>query len=434
MKKALATMLTMLLMISIPAHPFAGSSDNKLTEQQKAEGWQLLFDGKTLDGWSIKSGFATYQVDQGAIVGTTVAGSPNTFLCSEATFADFELTFEVRFDDQFFNSGIQVRSKLRGEKYGGRVYGPQIEIEKSPGQSGYIYGEAAGGWQSPEPLADEPSSAHNHFRNDGWNQYRIRAVGRRIQTWINGNRVADLVYDEGRYMDNSQGFIGLQVHGIGDRKEEMTVRWKNIYIKSLNALDQKEAGRGATALFNGTDFEGWSFHLGEKGADNNGAMSIREGTVICPGQPRGYLYTDKSYSDYIISYEWAFDRPDDLQVDSLFRGNSGCLVHIGEKNALGIWPRSIEVQGQHRRAGLILPIPRDVKCETTFDLKAYYGAINPVGQWSTMTIDVRGGDMLIRVNGIQVSTVRNSELTSGPIGLQSEGAPIRWKNIKLLER
>jgi hypothetical protein len=373
-------------------------------------------------------------VDQGAIVGTTVAESPNTFLCSEKEFADFELSFEVKFDDQYFNSGVQIRAKLRGEGYGGRVYGPQVEIEVSPGQAGFIYGEAAGGWQSPEPQTDASASAHNYFFNEDWNPYRILAIGRRIQTWINGNLVADLVYDEGRYMDNIEGFIGLQVHGIGDSKEKMSVRWKNIMIKHISPVDQDEASQGAVPIFNGQDFQGWRFHLGEEGNDNNGAMTIKDGTVICPGQPRGYLYTDRSYSDYIIAYEWAFDRPDDLEVDSLFRGNSGCLVHMGEKNALGIWPRSIEVQGQHRRAGLILPIPRDVKCETSYDLKAYYGTINPVGQWSTMTIDVRGGDMLIRVNGIQVSTVSKSELTIGPIGLQSEGAPIRWRNIMILER
>ncbi len=412
----------------------AGFPDNQLTNKQKAEGWQLLFDGKTLDGWSIKSGFATYRLDNGAIVGTTVAESPNTFLCSKKEFADFELTFDVKFDDQFFNSGVQIRAKLRGEKYGGRVYGPQVEIEVSPGQAGFIYGEAAGGWQSPEPQSDEPSSAHNYFRNDQWNQYRILAVGRSIQTWINGNMVADLEYDEGRYMDNVEGFIGLQVHGIGDRKDEMSVRWKNIMIKAISPADQETASRGAVPLFNGQDFDGWRFHLGEEGADNKDAMSILDGTIICPGQPRGYLYTDKSYSDYIISYEWAFDRPDDLQDDSQFRGNSGCLVHIAEKNALGIWPRSIEVQGQHKQAGLILPIPRDVKCKTTYNQGARDAAINPVGQWSTMTIDVKGGEMLIRVNGIEVSTVTDSELISGPIGLQSEGAPIRWKNIMILER
>ncbi len=434
MKKVRILSFAISLIIALQACSYNGQTDNTLSKKQKAEGWQSLFDGNTLEGWNIKSGFATYVVDDGAIAGTTTAGSPNTFLCCDAEFADFELTFEVKFDGEFFNSGVQIRAKLRGEDYGGRVYGPQIEIEKSPGQSGYIYGEAAGGWQSPEPESDAAASAHNHFQNEGWNQYRIRAVGRQIQTWINGNLIADLVYDEGRYMDNSQGFIGLQVHGIGDKTDEMTVRWKNIYVKPIQDGGQDAANRGAVSLFNGQDFDGWSFHLGDEGADNNGAMTVEDGIIICPGDPRGYLYTDQSYSNYIISYEWAFDRPDDLKADSLFKGNNGCLVHIGEKNALGVWPLSIEVQGQHRQAGLILPIPRSLRCERTYDLEARNMAINPVGEWSTMTIDVRGGDMQIRINGIEVSTVNKCKLTSGPIGLQSEGAPIRWKNIKILER
>lgn len=132
------------------------------------------------------------------------------------------------------NSGVQIRSKLRGDLYGGRVYGPQVEIESGPGQSGFIYGEAAGGWQSPEPLSkDKATSEHNHFNNGQWNHYRVRAVGRHIETWINGHKIADLMYDEKRYADNPEGFIGLQVHGVGKRGP-FSVRWKNIYVKRLN--------------------------------------------------------------------------------------------------------------------------------------------------------------------------------------------------------
>lgn len=403
-------------------------ADNTLTQEQEAEGWALLFDGISLNGWSIHSGYATYKVEDGAIVGTTATGSPNTFLCSDGEFSDFELEFDVRFDDKFFNSGIQIRSKLRGTAYGGRVYGPQVEIEKSPGQAGFIYGEAAGAWQSPEPESDDESvSTHEHFLNDGWNHYRILAVGRRIQTWINGTQVADLLYDKGRYMDNPEGFIGLQVHSVGDDEPEMSVRWKNIRIRQMKA----EAD-GATALFNGKDFEGWKFHLGKEGADNSGSFLIADGIISTPGDPRGYMYTEKSYTSYIIKYDWKFDRPADLHTDSLFKGNSGCLIHVGEANALGVWPVSIEVQGKHNQAGLILPIPRSVKCDFTYDRDAYREAINPVGEWSTMTVEVDGADMIIRVNGAEVSMVKESELTSGPIALQSEGAPISWKNIKIL--
>jgi hypothetical protein len=211
----------------------ASAEDNTLTKEQRADGWKMLFDGKTLDGWSVKSGFATYKVEDGAIVGTTKAKSPNTFLCSDETFADFELTFDVKFD-QFFNSGCQIRSKLRGNKHGGRVYGPQVEIERSPGQAGYIYGEAAGGWQSPEPKSkDRAVNSHRHFKNDQWNSYRVLAEGRRIRTWINGSLIADLEYDEKRYEDNPEGFVGLQVHGVGDNPRPMSARWKNIYVRPI---------------------------------------------------------------------------------------------------------------------------------------------------------------------------------------------------------
>ena len=209
------------------------AADNTLTPEQKAQGWHSLFDGKTLNGWSVKSGFATYKVDDGAIVGTTASDSPNTFLVTDPTFGDFELLFQVRLDSPELNSGVQIRSKLRGKEHGGRVYGPQVEIEASPGQSGYIYGEAAGGWQSPEPESkDKNVSGHRHFKNGEWNQYRVRAVGRHIETWINDHKVADLMYDEKRYADNPEGVIGLQVHGVGKRGP-FTVRWKNIYVKKL---------------------------------------------------------------------------------------------------------------------------------------------------------------------------------------------------------
>lgn len=222
------------LALGIAAPVFA--ADNELSAEKKADGWIALFDGKTLDGWSIKSGFATYKIEDGAIVGTTAPKSPNTFLCTDKNFRDFELTFDVKLDSKELNSGVQTRSKLKDDgKFGGRVYGPQVEIEASPGQAGYIYGEAAGGRQSPEPQSkDKAVNEHSHFKNGEWNTYRVVEQGRHIQTWINGTKVADLMYDEKLYAANDEGLIGLQVHGVGD-KGPYSVRWKNIIIKPLPA-------------------------------------------------------------------------------------------------------------------------------------------------------------------------------------------------------
>jgi hypothetical protein len=88
----------------------------------------------------------------------------------------------------------------------------------------------------------------------------------------------------------------------------------------------------------------------------------------------------------------------------------------------------------HRQLGLILPIPRNVKCGRTFDSAARAKAVKPVGQFNALEIDVRDGDMVISLNGTVVSTVSDCELTEGPIGFQSEGAETHWKNIRIRER
>jgi hypothetical protein len=200
---------------------------------QDAE-WVSLFDGKTLDGWIQKNGTATYRVEDGTIVGKTTPGSPNSFLCSEKDYGDFELTFEVRLFDGELNSGVQIRSQTKPAENGedfGRVNGPQVEIEASGengAEAGYIYGEACGGWMTPE---DElvPTKA---FKDGEWNRYRIVAKGARIQTWINGQQIEDLV-DEAKLESHPKGFIGLQVHGVGDRGP-FQVAWRDIKIKELD--------------------------------------------------------------------------------------------------------------------------------------------------------------------------------------------------------
>ena len=132
------------------------------------------------------------------------------------------MTFEVNVDAGL-NSGVQIRSKTRED--GGRVYGPQVEIESAPGESGYIYGEATGrGWITKEqPIKDA-------YTNGQFNRYRVRAIGDRIQTWIGETAIADIVDPE----SSRTGFIGLQVHGIGKNAGPFEVRWKNIQVRPLN--------------------------------------------------------------------------------------------------------------------------------------------------------------------------------------------------------
>ncbi len=202
--------------------PKTASVDFETAPNLKAEGWQSLFNGKDLKGWVQRNGTALYDVQDGVIVGRTSVGSPNSFLCTEQDYHNFELTFEVNVD-QGLNSGVQIRSKSLPEFNNGRVHGPQVEIESAPGEAGYLYSEGTGRqWMSKEqPIKDA-------FRNNQWNRYLVRAVGPRIQVWINDRKIEDLSDPE----SFDRGFIGLQVHGIRD-EGPYQVRWRDIQVRTL---------------------------------------------------------------------------------------------------------------------------------------------------------------------------------------------------------
>lgn len=188
-----------------------------------------IFDGKTLKGWTQRNGTATYRVENNAIVGKTKEGSPNSFLCTDKLYGNFDLKFEVKVDNGL-NSGVQIRSQTKdGPK--GRVNGPQVEIEmsgKNGAESGYIYGEAAGGWMTP---ADK-RKPHKHFKDGEWNTYRVVAKDAHIQVWINGVQISDLV-DKEKLKSHPKGFIGLQVHGIRKGSGPFEVSWRNLSIIEL---------------------------------------------------------------------------------------------------------------------------------------------------------------------------------------------------------
>ena len=186
-------------------------------------GWVSLFNGKNLDGWTQINGTAAYVVEDGTILGTTAEGSPNSFLCTEKTYADFELEFEVLVDTRL-NSGVQIRSESKPDYKNGRVHGYQVEIATN-GNSGRIYDEGRRGKWLDEQASNDP--AREAYQDGEWNQYRVICNGESIKTWINGVPVADMTDSM-----TASGFIGLQVHSFrGD--SPAWVRWRNIRIKEL---------------------------------------------------------------------------------------------------------------------------------------------------------------------------------------------------------
>jgi hypothetical protein len=203
---------------------------------------------------------------------------------------------------------------------------------------------------------------------------------------------------------------------------------------SLRAKPEDKKGvSDFVSLFNGKDFSGWKFHLEDQKADPAKTWSVKDEMIVCTGHPAGFVYTEKSYNNYFLRYDWQFPRPKGLTDDSKFDGNSGALVHINhpEKGVIGVWPNCVEVQGMNKRHGELLFIPR-AQGKGKYDIEARNKATKPVGEWNTTEIVCRGAEITAKINGAEVSSGKG-ELTEGFIGFQSEGSPVNFRNIKIAQ-
>ncbi len=113
------------------------------------EKWEMLFNGKNLNGWTNLNGAAEYTIKDGAIIGTSKLKTPNSFLATKKLYGDFILELEYQVEDGL-NSGIQFRSNSFKDYKDGRVHGYQYEIDPSArAWSGGIYDEGRRGWIYP---------------------------------------------------------------------------------------------------------------------------------------------------------------------------------------------------------------------------------------------------------------------------------------------
>ena len=205
--------------------------------------WVHWFGDGSMEGFQIVSGTATYEVQDGVLIGTTVDGSPNTFLATAEPVGDFELSFEVLVDDEL-NSGVQVRSHLsaegdeapEGAKNGrplpaGRLFGPQCEIAIN-GTAGDFWDEArrSNWWSELTETADiRTDEAKAAFQKGEWNAYRIVVKGDHYRSWVNDVPTADV-----QQPHDPEGHIGFQVHGIKQGTGPYSVRWRKVMFRTLD--------------------------------------------------------------------------------------------------------------------------------------------------------------------------------------------------------
>jgi len=205
----------------------------------------------------------------------------------------------------------------------------------------------------------------------------------------------------------------------------MKVCFFALVVLSLATPAVRAADDGFTPLFNGKDLTGWKvqFKDADKDADPTKTFTVKDGALIVSGKPTCYIHTEKSYKDYVLTFEWRF--PEGSAPDS----NSGCLVHIQPPPK--VMPKSVEPQGRYRDHGKLFFI--GVKGEGKFDEEAHKKALKPMGQWSTTEVTCKAdGSVSVKLNDIPVSEGK-TELTSGPIGFQCEGWEVHFRNIKIKE-
>ncbi len=188
-------------------------------------------------------------------------------------------------------------------------------------------------------------------------------------------------------------------------------------------------------LFNGQDLSNWEKVVFEE-ADVDDVFQVEDGVIKVLGVPNGYILTQGSYSNYQLHVEWRW---------STVPSNSGVLLHVQETNRVE-WPLCIESQLKSGNAGDIVMIGHGAGVsvgDSTYFISPEEGRFkvspkfeesseNPAGEWNTYDITCSGDNIEIIVNGVLMNNASKSTLSSGPIGLQSEGTPIEFRNVYLI--
>lgn len=430
-------------------------------EKEDQTPWVDLFDGATLNGWSKIGGEATYKVEDGAIVGTTVKGTPNTFLRTDKLYGDFILEVEYKVDPSM-NSGIQIRTNSFEHYNNGRVHGYQVEIDPSErAWSGGIYDEARRGWLNP--LTDNPE-AQKAFKQNEWNHYRIEAIADTIKTWVNGVPASYLIDDK-----TATGFIALQVHSIKeDQQEGTSIAWKNVRILTedlgkyatasplepivtKNNLTIDEVKKGWKMLWDGKTSNGWRGAKLDKFPEKGWVIEDGVLSVLSSGgaesRAGGDIVTDELFGDF------------ELKVDfKLTPGaNSGIKYYVdteinkGPGSSIGLEYQILDddlhpdaKKGNHEGSRTVSSLYDLIQADVNKPIKA-------IGEWNTAHIKSIDNHIEHWLNGVKVLEYERKspeyrklvseskyvkwkdfgELDKGQILLQDHGDLVSFRNVKI---
>jgi hypothetical protein len=174
-----------------------------------------LFNGKDLSGWKI-NGTEKWYVEKGELICESGPDKGYGYLTTDKFYKNFDLSLQFK-QEANGNSGVFFRSTVDGTK----IAGWQVEVAPQNHDTGGVYESYGRGW-----LVQIPDEKEGFLKIGDWNTLRIRVVGDKVQTWLNGNAMVDFNDEK---IGKADGSIALQIHDGGGIK----VRWKNFTLEQL---------------------------------------------------------------------------------------------------------------------------------------------------------------------------------------------------------
>ncbi|MBW6501633.1 MAG: DUF1080 domain-containing protein [Bacteroidales bacterium] len=398
-------------------------ADNKLTTQEAAEGWLLLFDGNTLNGWRDFKGEGVsnpWIVENGTLASLGQGSDSTGYIVTEKEYGNFILTFDWKIAEGG-NSGLLYHVVERPEYKVPYVTGPEYQLIDDFGFQSKLEEWQKAGADYAMYTCDNDKKQLN--KAGEWNTSKIVFDNGLVEHWLNGQMVLSFEAWSDDWFERRSGgkwdfapeyglarsgLIALQDHG--DR-----VWFKNIKLKELPLKPSQET------LFNGKDLTGWEAYGTE-------LWYVEDGELVCesgPDKAYGYLGTRKYYDDFDLILEFR-------QVSN---GNSGVFIRSYIRTGVNVSGWQVEVAPPGNDTGGIYESYGRGWLSRIPDEKEN---ILKMGEWNTMRIKVAGDNVQTWLNGEMMTDLTDEKIGQGKgrIMLQIHsggGIKVRWRNFQLTE-